>query len=347
MKISIIVPVYNAEEYIEECIQSVIRQEYDDFELILVDDGSQDSSLKIMRYWAGKDKRIRVMSQKNAGQTVARFKGLRVAKGEYVWLIDADDKIAPGSLKWIAGEIRETGADVVVFEYFYWKNTHLSRKFIDSSFTGVYSGERLAEFYSKMIYPGRFFYFGVPAAMWNKCFRRELAVSNMKNVDPKIRVHEDGLTSFGALLEADKIAILPEALYIYRADNESMTRGFRDRSGNMRLVLQSLRGIASKYAEKYDISSQVDYYGLYQVWGMTVDLWVYKFGGYLKKRKYVKGLMRAPEVSEIRGRVASSGMGFLNKGFCLGFKFGSVNIMLVFAGLIAGKKWVRSKVKKG
>jgi hypothetical protein len=259
-----------------------------------------------------------------------------------VWFVDADDKIFDGSLARIVSELSESSADVVCFDYFYMKDGKLAKRFMDSSFAGVYSGKRLVKFYEKMIYSGRFFYFGVPAAMWNKVFRRELALANMENVDLRIRVHEDGLTSYGALLAAEKIAVLREHLYVYRADNASTTRGYRDRSENMKLVISSLREISARFAAKSDIAAQIDYYALYQVWGMSVDLWVYKgIEGWFKKREYVAGLLRIPEVAEIRPRVSAAGMSFLNRGFVAGFKRGIPGLMLVFAWLIAAKKYWR------
>ncbi len=93
MKISVIVPVYNAEEYLKNCIMSVVRQTYDNWELILVDDGSSDGSLSIADLAAEKDERIRVIHQKNAGPGAARNRGIKEALGDYVVFLDSDDYI--------------------------------------------------------------------------------------------------------------------------------------------------------------------------------------------------------------------------------------------------------------
>lgn len=97
--ISVIVPVYNAEEYLSECIDSLIGQSYKDIEILLVDDGSKDASKAICEQYAEKDARVHVFSQANAGVSVARNKGLQEAKGEYVCFIDADDAVAHDYLK--------------------------------------------------------------------------------------------------------------------------------------------------------------------------------------------------------------------------------------------------------
>lgn len=93
MKISVIVPVYNTEEYLKNCIMSVVRQTYDNWELILVDDGSSDGSLSIADLAAEKDERIRVIHQKNAGPGAARNRGIEEALGDYVVFLDSDDYI--------------------------------------------------------------------------------------------------------------------------------------------------------------------------------------------------------------------------------------------------------------
>ena len=96
--ISIVVPVYNMEAYLPECLASIVAQRCQDFEVLLVDDGSKDNSLAVCQEWAAKDARFRVFSQQNAGVSVARNRALDEAKGEYVCFVDADDAIAPDYL---------------------------------------------------------------------------------------------------------------------------------------------------------------------------------------------------------------------------------------------------------
>ena len=97
-KFSIIVPVYDVEDYIEKCINSILSQSYGDFELILVDDGSPDNCPAICDSYSKKDKRIIVIHKNNGGLSSARNSGLAVAQGEYCWMIDSDDYISPDAL---------------------------------------------------------------------------------------------------------------------------------------------------------------------------------------------------------------------------------------------------------
>lgn len=103
--ISIVIPVYNAEKYIRRCIYSIIRQTYQNFELILVNDGSIDNSLEICKEYAIKDKRITVLSQKNNGASSARNKGIESANGEWITFIDADDSVDPKYLELLCENI--------------------------------------------------------------------------------------------------------------------------------------------------------------------------------------------------------------------------------------------------
>ena len=96
--ISIVVPVYNVEAYLQECLESLMAQSHQDFEVLLVDDGSKDQSLAICQAWAAKDERFQVFSQQNAGVSVARNRALEEAKGEYICFVDADDVVAPDYL---------------------------------------------------------------------------------------------------------------------------------------------------------------------------------------------------------------------------------------------------------
>lgn len=110
---SIVVPVYNAEKYLDECLNSILRQSYSDFEVILVDDGSNDFSLDICRRYECSDRRVRVISKENGGVSSARNAGIEAARGEYITFIDADDWILEGSLEFAAAQIEQHGSDFI------------------------------------------------------------------------------------------------------------------------------------------------------------------------------------------------------------------------------------------
>ena len=106
-KISFIIPVYNVEEYLGQCLDSVLAQSYEDFEAICIDDGSTDSSLNILKKYEKKDKRIKIISQKNQGVSVARNAGLDAARGEYISFVDSDDAIDAEFIKTMLTALEE------------------------------------------------------------------------------------------------------------------------------------------------------------------------------------------------------------------------------------------------
>ena len=114
-KVSVIIPVYNGEKYIKQCLKSVIRQTLKDIEIIIVDDGSTDKTPSILRSFAKKDKRIRVFTQQNGGGGAARNTGLKYATGEYLSILDADDFFETNMLELSYNKVKETNSDIVVF----------------------------------------------------------------------------------------------------------------------------------------------------------------------------------------------------------------------------------------
>lgn len=118
MKLSIIVPIYNVEKYLPQCIDSILNQDYVDFELILVNDGSPDDSLSICRQYAEKDKRVRVINKPNGGLTSSRKAGAKIAKGEYVICVDGDDYVEQGYFSCVARSLDEFNPDMVVLSHY-------------------------------------------------------------------------------------------------------------------------------------------------------------------------------------------------------------------------------------
>ena len=118
IKLSIIIPVYNVEKYVGRCIESCLKQDIpqDEYELLIVNDGSQDGSMDVVRLYAQRYDNIRIFEQKNAGPSVARNKGIDEAKGEYVWFIDSDDDISANVLKTLVDFTIDLKLDVMCFD---------------------------------------------------------------------------------------------------------------------------------------------------------------------------------------------------------------------------------------
>ncbi len=116
MKFSIIIPVYNCEQYLTQAIESVLKQTYEDWELILVDDGSTDKSGLICEQYTS-DKRVRVLHTENSGELISRINGMKVVTGDYVLGCDADDYLEENGLEVVEAAIRQTNSDVIVYQY--------------------------------------------------------------------------------------------------------------------------------------------------------------------------------------------------------------------------------------
>lgn len=114
MKISIIIPVYNKADFIETCLKSLLEQSFDDFEVVCIDDGSNDLSGQILDRMAHEETRIRVVHKTNGGVTAARRMGVELAKGQYIMFVDADDGLMPGALQTMYDAIELSGADEVI-----------------------------------------------------------------------------------------------------------------------------------------------------------------------------------------------------------------------------------------
>mgnify|MGYP002678541719 CR=1 FL=1 len=174
--LSIVVPAYNVEEYLPQCVDSILRQTFTDFELLLVDDGSKDSTGKVCDEYAGKDRRIRVIHKENAGLVSARKAGLSKALGTYVAYVDGDDWIAECMMEKLCGQASDTGADIVISDFVAAGKTEepLSQN-MDG---GFYDKEALKKkVYPEMLSRGEYFSFGFPPAVMPVFWRRRGSVT--------------------------------------------------------------------------------------------------------------------------------------------------------------------------
>ena len=216
-KISVIVPVYNIEQYIGACIESIIGQVYKNLQIILVDDGSTDTSGKICDAYKEKDNRIIVIHQRNEGLSAARNKGMSLAEGELLGFVDGDDIIHPQMYEQLQKSMEINQADIVeccVKDIY--DNTKMAFPSIKSQDEIITSGEealkRLLSVKWKEPYP-RY-------AVWSKLYKREV-VENEKF--PVGSIHEDVCFDTKIFLKAKCYVVLKEELYFYRKRRNSIT----------------------------------------------------------------------------------------------------------------------------
>lgn len=165
--VSIIVPVYNAEKFLNRCVDSILGQEYRDFELILVDDGSRDMSGSICDAYAKTDERVVVIHKENSGVSDTRNQGIERAKGTYLQFVDSDDWLTPDATKLMVRAAEEHGCDMVISDFYRVVGDMVSRKG-DIESDCVIDREEFASF---MMENPADYYYGV---LWNKLYRRDL-----------------------------------------------------------------------------------------------------------------------------------------------------------------------------
>ena len=219
-KLSVIVPVYNTEKYLRECIDSILAQTFTDFELILVNDGSTDGSGAICDEYAGKDPRVQVIHQQNGGATVARKSGVRIARGEYITFVDSDDWIDKDMyrimLKW-------EPADVLICNMYKYTSAGL-REIKCCLNPGSYDNRILTEnFYSTMLFDYDHCQPAIPPSLCNKLIRSDIVRNVIENVAEDITYGEDALCSFACILDAERIYLTDQRLYYYRENPESVS----------------------------------------------------------------------------------------------------------------------------
>ena len=209
--ISVIVPVYRVEEYLERCVKSILSQTYKNLEVILVDDGSPDQCPAICDACAEKDARVKVIHQENKGLSGARNAGIDAASGEYLAFVDSDDYVSPHFIEELYQLLQDTGCAIGQCRFSYVKGDGLVDEG-DSAFC-IYRGESLME---QLYGPEEKATCFVVA--WNKLYRAELFKETGIRY-PEGRIHEDEATTYRLFHEAKKLAFLERALYGYYTEN--------------------------------------------------------------------------------------------------------------------------------
>lgn len=219
--LSIIIPVYNSEKYLTECIESLINQSYEDIEIILVDNNSTDNSINICREFRKKDGRIIILSEKKKGAAAARNCGIKAAKGKYITFVDSDDYVQNDAYRILIEIIEKNNCDAVCFSFcnvdedgnrLNWyepclqKYTRRKDIFTGKEVAGIFLTSRDIEGFG-----------------WNKIFQTSYIRDNNFCFDEDKTAYEDIVLCFNAILGCNKVALCEEKLYSYRQVPLSLT----------------------------------------------------------------------------------------------------------------------------
>lgn len=241
--ISVVIPVYNIEKYLERCLKTVTGQTYQNIQIILIDDGSADNSLQMCNQWKQKDERIEVYHQPNGGVSSARNLGIEKALGEWIIFVDGDDWIEPDMLKRMYDRAIETGADMAVCSFVLedGEKSGISSVFKAEGIPQVISGKQAVE--SRL---NRRDAYDVTNSPCNKLFRKKILDEHKLSFPVKRVMAEDMLFVIKAMLEVKRCVLLPDALYHYFIGRGGNSHSKKDSMKSVRDDIE-LRIIRTKY----------------------------------------------------------------------------------------------------
>lgn len=256
--ISVIVPVYNVEKYLEKCVSSIIKQSYKNLEIILVDDGSTDNSGKICDEFALKDNRIKVIHKENGGLSSARNKALEIAKGEYIGFVDSDDYISEDMYETLYKVIKENEADISIVSFY----EEYNGKIIGVRDTGNLEVLTKLEAINELLIDTK-----IQSYAWNKLFKREL-FSELEF--PTGKNFEDIATTLLLFEKASKVVLLetPKYHYLRRDDSIVGVRNTKTYSDYLEVIYDKYFYLKGKYKET-EIYNQYNYV-INMIWVYTI-----------------------------------------------------------------------------
>lgn len=222
--ISIIVPVYNVESYLKQCIDSILAQSYKNLEIILVDDGSTDRSGQICDQYAEKDSRIHVVHKANGGLSSARNAGLKICHGDYLGFVDSDDYIAPEMYKVLLDNLFREDADISACEFYWTYPDHAEASGNEKAYF-IFSGKEAAK---SLFVHSKTLSVSVKRVVWNKLYRRSVFFPEKGDniIFPEKKFGEDNYVTPMVLYHARRVVYSGRNLYFYRQREGSLVHSF-------------------------------------------------------------------------------------------------------------------------
>lgn len=253
-KVSVIIPVYNVENFLKQCLDSVANQTLQDFQVIVVDDGSTDGSGKICDDYAALDSRFIVIHKINGGLASARLAGAEKATGDYIINVDGDDYLEKDMLKSLYDAAITNDCDVAVCTF----NRILPDGSIQKAgykLSGVYDRQRIKKELVPFIVPGTDAEIFSPN-VWTKLIRRELYLKNLTYYDKNLSMSEDVVITVANLINAQSLVYVDKPLYNYRITEGQMTAKYRAEYYDSEKTAEE-KVIGAAAAAGYDVSQQI------------------------------------------------------------------------------------------
>lgn len=258
--ISIIVPVYNTDMYLEQCLESIVNQNYPNIEIIIIDDGSTDNCPMICDKYAESYEYVKVIHQENAGLVCARKKGVSIAKGDYIGFVDSDDWIDVDMYERMLETDFSDKVDIITCGFK--RPTESGYIYITNGWEdGLYEGENLEKIYTTMMFDEVNGTTRIVQSLWTKLIRKSLLIKCMRDLDEKITLGEDVAVVYNCFLQAKCVMIKNITPYIYRINNNSMC--YRENIEIFERIYRFyfyMHSICRDYDERYQLLKQLNNY---------------------------------------------------------------------------------------
>lgn len=296
--VSIVMPVYNVEEFICDAVKSVLKQTYGNFELIIVNDGTKDSSIERIKYLVDKDERITIINRDNGGLSAARNTGLNYCRGKYVMFMDSDDTIDERLLERTVSLANKENSDIVVYGYTVVNvdanNSIISKEHTelnDLSFIDIINKQQIEENYIKVL-----------AFAWNKIYKLDYLVRNSFRFEDGVSLIEDILFNAKVFKGTTKINFMSGDFYNYWI-RKRKTLSSKYYSNALELAKRGLRSreelIRYLYKSAGNIDEWIERIYFTGVIGCLTNLFVYKNNlSYAEIMKTIKNIISDKEMSE-------------------------------------------------
>lgn len=259
VKVSVILPIYNQEKYLAKALDSLQNQTLKDAEFICVNDGSKDGSLKILKDYAAKDDRIKIINQENQGCGSARNNGLKIAKGEYIAFLDPDDWLEADALESLYKKSKVQNCDMLVFNFnkVGESGEMLGRFNLKTKLQRFYDIKEDENFHWRDIKPRALG--GMHPAAWNKFYKRDLIKEHGLHF-AKSNLAEDNVFVFGATLNAKRIGYSDKCLYNYVMHENSAIRSKSDKNFCIFRSIDSVKKLLNKMGLMEELKNEYDGY---------------------------------------------------------------------------------------
>lgn len=301
-KISIIVPVYNVEKYLEKCLKSLVRQTMSDIEIIIVDDGSPDNSERIYRKYEKQDNRIKIIKKQNAGVSMARNTGIEYATGEWLMFVDSDDWMELDGCETLYKEAELNGADMVVADTYVVKEEKrgyikvFSNEYVFENREMIRKYEVACVGYGYNPMPtGKHNITGI-GSPWNKLFKRSIVERENLRFDPYVLgIYDDNLFVLNYLVHCKKISYVSAPVYDYRIISGSLTKGYKKNTLQINdRIFQRIHEFVEKFEKDYMEEFEKAFY-IYVIRRLDAALGAYFFSD-KNEKKFVAKLKELKKV---------------------------------------------------